>query len=279
MTKTKHLTTNPLAPFAVLLCLLASLALSKPGLAASNQLDYRAYYEGMFSLGQEIPIADVSLELKPSALGNQELSLGVSSQAYDFVESRYPFRYLFRSLIDHKGQNTLAMDAHKQTNKFKREMYWLDHKAGQIVRLGSASAEPKKAIALPVNIQHWMTDEQLLPWHKLAFSKTTPVIDRLTLLQAIRTHDFASGKPLTLKVTTGKEIQDYTVKAEKETTLAGRSAWKLRIDGTSNKSGRPEPVHSPVYVWLEKGTGIPLRFEHNHPTGDFRIDLKELTNG
>lgn len=239
--------------------------------ARADVLDYRLTYRGMFSGGADMPIADLLLETR-TAQGSRDLSqarIDVSSVAYPLVETLFPIRYRFRNwTIGGEGQ-LLGFESYESTRKVRHRLYLRDDSSLGIRRFDLTAGAG------------WREMEQL----EAGEMPVTPVgeqrlLDRLGLLQLVRSQDLADQAEYRFAVTNGRErlVYDVRVVAAQTLDLAGVSlpAWKLRFDGLeSGRNGGLEPAHRPVYVWLSQTPEhIPLRVDSRNAFGRFRVELK-----
>lgn len=255
--------------------LAASLLLSLPALGDSpgRQYDYQVSYRGVFSLGQDMPIADLTLTdgLPGAGADVVETRLEASSEAYPVVESLYPIRYRFRSWGHREGAGLVGFESFEQTNRERHRLYLRDGSRRGVKSFDMARGEGAEVLA------------------QLAAGARPPALalgvgdlyDRLGLLEQVRAQTLRAGEEFRLPVTNGRERFSYRVKVEAEQmlTLAGRSlpAWKLRFDGYEvADDGREEVAHRPVFIWLSRDAKrIPLRADARHAVGRFQIELKE----
>ena len=79
--------------------LVMALSASGPIWAVTEKLQYEVSYQGLFSGGARMPVADVSLVSREPRRdsGYLESELRVTSEQYSPVEAFYPIRYRFRT--------------------------------------------------------------------------------------------------------------------------------------------------------------------------------------
>jgi hypothetical protein len=249
------------------------LQLALTGAAWSSEvLDYRVVYKGVFSAGAELPIADLRLDIRnrPGKHGLLETRIEASSAAYPVVESLYPVRYRFRNwTMLTKPATVLGFETYRSTRKLRHRLYLRDDLAPGFRRYDLAAGAGRREIS--------RLEAGESPVKADAGKRQ---LDRLALLQLIRRRPLREQVVFHFKVTNGREWMQYRVKVEAAQVLnlngANVPAWKLRFDGSeSDPSGRWEPAHRPVYLWLSQAPGrIPLRIESRHGIGLFRIELK-----
>lgn len=254
----------------LLLCLLPLAATAGE---PSEVLSYDVTYRGVFSMGADMPIADVTLATTRAADDGPfaQTRLEATSAAYPLVESLYPMRYRLRSWADPDG-SLLAFETYEKTDNLRHRLHLRDGSRKGVKRLDlTQDANGGRALA--------SLDEGRLPDGVPAAGDG--LSDRLGLLQLVRSKPLHAGADYRFAVTNGKKRFDYRVQVEKaesirlgETTLR---AWKLRFDGERIKrSGEREVAHRPFYIWLSQSPGhVPLRADSRHPIGLFRLTLKD----
>ena len=252
---------------------------------STESLQYQASYEGLFSAGNRIPIADIVLKTVPADLAVEgqevfETRMSVSSASYEFVENTYPFRVSFRSLYEAAPFISLALEKYQKTRKLKHEVSWMGRDDGKVARYRRHQSENPEDY-LPALLEQWLGESQGFSFYKFApHSKENSPVDYLTMLQSLRHSELQAGKNFRFPVTDGKRFYDYRVSVEGTEQLNVKGAlvdsWKLRFEGLRIKKGKTYPDHEPVTVWLKQGgSRAPLRFENSHPMGMFIIELTD----
>lgn len=256
---------------AALIAALAGLSAGQAPAVAVDRLDYQVTYRGVFSLGQEMPIADLALETR-ALDGNprlRETRLEATSAAYTAVESLYPIRYRYRTWSTAEGGELIGFETYEKTSKLRHRLYLGDASDLGVRPLDLAAGAGRHEIA------------QLDAGHSpVSAVAQQDLVDRLGLLQRIRAQELHDKAQFQFAVTNGREPFVYRVSVEGAhlLPLGGRRfpAWKLRLDGIKDvPGGTQEAVHRPVYIWVTRTTErIPLRADSHHPVGLFRIELK-----
>ncbi len=258
-------------------CLLAvffvvALPVARAG-GLADTLAYEVSYRGIFSVGEDISIAEAVLHTGPLA-GNPtitETRLEATSEAHGFVESLYPIRYRFRTWLQNDGGGVVAFETYENASKLRHRLYVPDASRKKGVRRFDLAAGAGVAELARL-------EKGELPASASASRK--PVLDRLGLLQQLRAQDLHKGAGFSYRVTNGRDRLDYTVRVEapQVVTLDGVAvpAWKVRFDAEEvNRDGTREPAHRPVFIWLSQAGGhIPLRVDSRHAIGRFRLELK-----
>lgn len=256
---------------ALIAALMGLWAAQAPAVVADEQLDYQVTYRGIFSLGQDMPIADLALETRAldGNPGLRETRLEATSAAYATVESLYPIRYRYRTWSTAEGGELIGFETYEKTSKLRHRLY-----------LGDASDLGVRLLDLAAGAgRHEIAD--LDAGHSpVSVVAQQDLVDRLGLLQRIRSRELHEKAEYRFSVTNGREPFVYRVSVEGAhlLPLGGRHfpAWKLRLDGVKDApAGAQEPAHRPVYIWVSRTPErIPLRADSHHPIGRFRIELK-----
>ena len=260
--------------------ILLFIALSASGAvsAVSEKLQYQVSYQGLFSAGARMPIADVNLVSREPAQDAEylESELRVTSEQYASVEAFYPIRYRFRSWYLRDASSGLVSEFFEGNDqaKPKHRLVYLD--------------DPHQDF-----VTHDLSEDGELDLPALLAGTYDPAdtnpelarFDRLGLLQRVRGMDLRPGMHTDVLVSNGKKMMRYRVQVEKEEVLqvAGQewNALKLRFDGFKrNKRGKERPAHRPVHIWLsEDAQRLPLLAVGKAPVGEFYIELKTLPAG
>lgn len=259
-------------PLKVIALLCLSVAFAP---LAAEELRYRASYQGVFSAGTQMSIADVVLSSRRGEVDAPyaETELSVSSGPYAHVEALYPIRYRFRSWHWPDVSGVLVSEYHEygRRDDVEHKLIYLDRPEQDFVA-HKVTAELAPEL---LSLRHGTYRPALEPGERKLF-------DRLGLLQHLRAQELSPGKSFELQVSNGSELLSYRVRVEAETTVeaAGREwpALKIRFDAFErDERGTERHAHRPVFVWLSRDGGhIPLRAESKHALGRFRI---ELTSG
>ncbi len=260
---------NQLQALLLACALLAILPLGAN--AGATALDYTVTYRGVFSLGRDLQIADVSIAERGPAEGVQTARLDVTSAGYPNVESLYPIRYRFRSWTSPVDGDLVGFETYQKTSKLRHRLYVRDGGARDVRRLDPASAPGREALAR-LDTGNW----------PLPPGAGEVLFDRLSLLTAVRDLDFEVGRRYELPVTNGKERLRYRITVERSQNIAVAdqqiAAWKVRFDGMEQGDrGAWEAAHQPIFIWFSQTPErIPLRADNRHTIGLFRIELNRL---
>ena len=247
------------------------VALSSVGHAQTHL--YEVSYRGVFSLGNDMPIAALSLATEAVADSVQQTRLVASSEPYAVVESLYPIRYRFRSWSRPDNGHLLGFETYEQTRREKHRLYVRDASALGVRRLDLMTGDGDGEL------------QRLEAGIAPALDSAVPLFDRLGLLQHIRHEPLRAGLELRLPVTNGRDSMAYRVRVEGTPLLRldGQSlpSWKLRLDAFEHDAaGKERPVHRSAFVWLSRDAArIPLRAEVRHEIGLFSVQLTGASPG
>ncbi len=265
-------------PEGLLLVLLFLVVI--PGTALAETLYYEATYQGLFTAGQPVRIAAISLETGPleqaESSGLVQSVMRVTSEPYAFVEKHYPFRVRYRSIWSSRPSGVQAMEIYEKTHRTKHEIIWVDKEAGRMQRYRPRGRHAGRHV-FPVSLRRWLAPGEEFQFHKYGRHPVPKGMqDWLSMLQAVRGAKLETGAEQNYATTDGKHLYHYRVKVESHKRLKvhgqKRWTWKLRFDAT--EEGKPGPAHRPVYVWLsDDDRREPLKFESRHPLGRFTIRL------
>ena len=258
----------------LLICIAAAAA------TVAEPLEYSVAYRGVFSMGRDMPIADVSLRVSEPDSGREfrEFTLEASSAAYPVVESLYPLRYRYRTWANARDGNVLAFETYEKTGKLRHRLYLRDITGPGFSRHdpngdeGAQAVERLKAGELPRRISVDALDESTL---------SDLVLDRLGLLHYVRDKTLREGAEFLLPVSNGRDRLRYRVRVEAAQSLLLHDlrlpAWKLRFDGFEIAAdGTERPAHRALFVWLSRDPDhLPLRVDSRHAIGLFRVELKD----
>jgi len=263
--------------------LLLILLVIGPTAMQAETLRYEASYSGVFSAGENLPVAAVQLNSKSLQLPVPgeivQLSMEVTSEPYPFVEKHFPFRVRYRSIYISDGQHMLALEKYEKTSRIKHEISWADIEQRKLLRFRREGKGAGKQL-FPVMLQRWLKPGEQFEFHKYSrHPLENGLLDWLSMLQVVRGKSLATGREYTFPVTDGKRLYRYRVRVQKRHEIeAGgkkRKAWKLRFDAI--EEGKHEPVHRSLYVWLaDDARRTPLLFENRHPLGRFVVRLSAV---
>lgn len=259
--------------FAWVIATAVSIAFEPLAVAKGNETwQFDVVYQGLFSAGRPVDVADATLSTQASPGEPWSLSeIAISSAGHAMAESLYPFRYRVRSL--HNAElGSLAFARFKRARKSNQEVWLLDHDRGRSLRYRIKG----QGAVLPDDIAKKIAPGMVLRFQREgAVLQVTPVFDQLSLLQRLRTLPFQPGASFRLSATDGKKLLDYriTVVGREQVELSDRAwnTWKLRIE-SRHANGRS--AHFPVLLWLEDSNErIPVKAEARHPVGTFILRL------
>ena len=274
------------AGLALMLLQCTNIALAMPFL--NESLTYSAFYQGVFSAQKQIGIADVTWDTSSIQVGETgepaiETRMVVSSEPYKYVETRYPLRLVYRSLILLDPVRSIAYEKYDSTEQHGRDLTWLNEISGVVLRFREGHEPQGKATRqLPVALEKWGSQQQEYQYYKNARHKPLPgMVDRMALLQRIRGEELSVGARYKVHVTDGKDRYIYKVRvvSDKLFITAGRewNALKLKFYGYHIEDGKKIQNHKPLLVWLDNTPQrTPLRIEYRNAFGRFVINLQSI---
>lgn len=243
------------------------------GLAQAGHSQYQVLYQGIFSLGGEMKIADVTLSDRRPSAAYRESELQVSSQAYGHVEALYPIRYRFRSWYRDDPAAGLVSEVYEKNggkDEKHRLVYLDDPKESFVTRNLKKEGELDLPALLEGSYRPGNTHAQ------------RPRFDRLGLLAHVRSQSLAPGQRLSVQVSNGKKMMEYRVRVEgrEQLEVAGQTwqALKLQFDGLRlDERGQERRSHRPVYIWVsDDSRHLPLRAVSRHALGRFTLKLRSF---
>jgi len=254
----------------------------------NESLTYRAFYQGMFSAQKLIGIADVGWETSridahATAQPAIETQMSVSSEAYPFVETLYPFRLVYRSLTTPGPVRSIAYEKYDSTEQHGRDLTWLDEESGVALRFREGHIPNRKVAGqLPEALESWGSQQQDYQYYARARHKSLPgMVDQVSLLQRIREAALSVDARFKVPVTDGKHRYVYKVRVvSAEPLVVANREWKslkVRFDGYRVEDGKKIRDHNPLWVWLDNTPRrTPLRFEYSNTFGRFVINLQSI---
>jgi len=267
-----------------------------------ERLEYTASYEGIFSGGHPVDIADVVLSSNEQAIRFEgesayTMSFSASSEPYPDVDALLRVRYSFRSLVSEDLRRSLMFEQTAQGRDPMHKVVWLDWKGRRVARLSkdegsdktaspgnpqSSEASGAETALSPSQLQQLgIHDDRSSYETRLAedVSLPDPLLDRLSFIYRLRSQDLRDGGVLQVPVTDGDKLLEYKVRVLGSETIeaAGRS-WPtrhLRIAAFKRNGARSKPDHEPIDVWLALDPfRTPVRFAGERSFGRFDVRLR-----
>lgn len=240
---------------------------------------YLVKYQGVFSAGSEISIADLSWETMPVELDSQvdylQSRLFISSEKHAFVENLYPFRYQIDSWFMPESAACLAFKGYKQTKKTKHYLAVIDEEKDALERI-DLTENNNVSVLESLEFGDYVREQGIDSYD---FPISAGTFDRISMLQRLRSENLKVGDDLTAWVRTKDKKLRYRIRVEKEDVieLAGSHwpSWKLRLDAVKfNEEGRERPSHRSVFLWLSRDSSkVFLKALVRHTIGDFSVQL------
>jgi len=264
---------------------------------ADERLEYTISYQGGLTAMAWLDICDAVLESSQQTVSvNGEsaykIQLQISSEPYKKMEYLYPFRFQLTSYFSTDRRRSILFDKRKKTRKERHEIIRFDwdkkvterykwHKSKQLA--ASTEAVQKDGATdmfsfLGYDQAHFSRSAK--PGQKLL----TDMLDRLSLLQAIRSQKLVVGEELRFTISDGKKVLNYQVRVQMRGPLAQdgrkRDLVKVRLDAFKAGKWSGQPVHPAVFIWMTADDlKIPVRFSIDYALGTFIVQLKQQAEG
>lgn len=267
--------------------------------AEDERLEYTISYQGGLTAMVWLDICDAVLETSQQAVSiNGEMAykalVEITSERYEKMEELYPFRFRLMSYFSDDMQRSILFDKRKKTKKDRHEIIRFDWNEGVTERY--KRLKPQQAIVSATSTGTGEADGSDLisflgydpahfrrsgkPGQKLPAS----VLDRLSLLQAVRSQKLAVGDEKRLTISDGKKVLNYLVRVQARETMERdgqkQDLFKARFDAFEAGKWSGTPAHPAVYVWMTADDfKIPVRFSIDYALGTFVIQLKQKIAG
>ncbi len=264
---------------------------------ADERLEYTISYQGGFTAMTWLDICDAVLENAQQAVTvNGEAAyktlVRISSEQYKKMEYLYPFRFQLTSYFSTDRRRSILIDKRKKTRKERHEIIRFDwnkkvterykwHKSKQVAASTEAAQKGGSADMfsfLGYDPAHFSRSAK--PGQKLS----TDMLDRLSLLQAVRSQKLVVGEELRFTISDGKKVLNYRVRVQTRGPLVQdgrkRDLFKVRLDAFKAGKWSGQPVHPAVFIWMTADDRkIPVRFSIDYAMGTFVVQLKQKAVG
>jgi len=266
---------------------------------ADERLEYKISYQGGLTAMVWLDICDAVLETSQQIVSvNGEPAykalIEISSERYEQMEELYPFRFHLTSFYSSDMQRSILFDKRKKTKKDRHEIIRFDW--GKKVTERYKRLKPKQIAAGASNIKVTETDTSdlfaFLGYDQAHFSRSgragqklsNSMLDRLSLLQAVRSQKLVVGEEKRLTIADGKKVLNYLIRVQGREVLEhnGQKQDLLKVRFDAFKAGKwsGKPAHPAVYVWMTTDERkIPVRFSIDYAMGTFVIQLKQKLEG
>jgi len=270
------------------LSVIITLLLTSLSLNAAERLDYLVEYKGVLSGYSWTDVSRASIETVKvadcSGRGSCMMSRAtMSSKGYAVLEAIFKVRFHYRSFYRLKPARTLAFEMREKKYSDKYQPYGYKHSLAVIPDGGTMVDFYKlrsKGEPLPASVKQFVaTDHKPAGKIRVKKVKHKPVakhsIDRMTLLQRLRSAPLKKGYAASFPGTNGKDQLEFRVAviAAEEVNVAGRrwKTWKIRIDELE-KGDKPVPL----FAWISRDSRhIPVKIEIDSSFGSARFILKK----
>ncbi|MCF6354109.1 MAG: DUF3108 domain-containing protein [Candidatus Polarisedimenticolaceae bacterium] len=258
-----------------------------------DRLEYTISYQGGLTAMAWLDICDAVLESswQPVTVNGEaayKAEIKISSEPHKKMEALYPFRYQLTSYFSTDLQRSILFERRKKTRKERHEIIRFDWDEKTTERY--KRRKPQQAEA-------GFSGEVTEMFHFLGYAAAdfrrsgkagqkllSNMLDRLSLLQAVRGQNFAVGDEMRFTIADGKKVLNYLVRVQTRGSLEQdnqqRDLFKVRFDAFTSGEWSGQPVHPAVFVWMTADERkIPVRFVIDYAMGNFVIQLKQGAQG
>lgn len=266
----------------LLLLLLASVPLH-----AAERLDYLIEYKGLLSgyNWTDISRATITTSQRANCAGRGSCKVStatMSSKGYKVLETIFKVRYHYRSYYQLHPPRTLAFEMREKKYSKQYAPYGYKHSLTLLPKGATTTDYYKlgsKGVPLPVAAKPFIaTDHKPAANIRVKKLKHKPVaknaLDRMTLLQVVRSAPLKIGYKATFVGTDGRNQLEFRIKviAKEDIKAAGKKwqTWKIRIEELE-KGEKPVTLHA----WVSRDSRrIPVLIEGRSSLGEARFHLK-----
>lgn len=267
---------------SIIITLLLPLSLN-----AAERLDYLVEYKGILSGYSWTDVSSASIETRKVAdcsdRGSCMMSRAtMSSKGYAVLEAIFKVRFHYRSFYQLKPARTLAFEMREKKYSDKYQPYGYKHSLAVIPDGGTRVDFYKlksKGEPLPASAKQFIaTDHKSADKIRVKKVKHKSVakysIDRLALLQRMRSVPLKKGYAASFPGTNGKDQLEFRVVviAAEEINAAGKrwKTWKIRVDELEKGDDTVS-----LFAWLSRDNrNIPVKIELKSSFGSARFILK-----
>jgi hypothetical protein len=247
-------------------------------------LEFEVSYKGRVSSNKEIKVAKAVWNALPAVRQeNADLSLRVSSEKYQKLESLFPFRLCHIASYSPKRRRTDSfetfMRAGKEMESLKVRFDW----SAMALRRESAKAKMHNRRSDPFDLFGGVTRSKI-NWRRSSgrYPVGKVLLDRISMLQHLRKMRLKDGQVINVPVSDGKRELEYwvSVSSDRLSGVMGKtwSAFKLNFETFDLDPKRDKPIHPPVDIWISSDNRrLPLRLAGNYPFG--RLDARLVRIG
>ncbi len=268
--------------------IIIALLLTPLSLNAAEKLDYLVEYKGMLSGYSWTDVSRASIETVKvadcSGRGSCMMSRAtMSSKGYAVLEAIFKVRFHYRSFYRLKPERTLAFEMREKKYSDKHQPYGYKHSLAVIPEKGDVVDFYKlwsKGEPLPVSVKQFVaTDHKPVEKIRVKRVKRKPVakhsIDRLALLQIVRSAALKKGYAASFPGTNGKDQLEFRVAviAAEEVKAAGKrwKTWKIRVDELEKGDDTVS-----LFAWISRDSRhIPVKIKIDSSLGSARFILKK----
>jgi len=268
---------------------------------ADERLEYTISYQGGLSAMAWLDICDAVLETSQQTVtvnGEKanKVVVQITSEHHKEMEHLYPFRFQLMSYFSIDLKRSILLDKRKKTRKERHEIIRFDwdkriterykrHKSQQMAAAPTKPTETNQN-SKAFNIFSFLGYD---PAHFRRSGKpgqklSTNMLDRLSLLQAVRSQELAVGEERRFTITDGKKVLNYLVRVQTRGPLKQygqkKDLLKVRFDAFEAGKWSGTPAHPAVFIWMTADEHkIPVRFTIDYAMGTFVVQLKQRPDG
>lgn len=268
---------------AIALRIVLVLILADAGIAvaaSAQRLSYVVSYQGLFSAGLPLEIAEAYLEFGPAGDASQQVALGVSTRGYRAAELLYPVRYCYRSRLDIQEGITRQADWWGRTGaKASRGRLSFDLVRRRVLRLEAKrtlegrepiDANPRELTG--ISAQQPATSRQ--ERGEAPFPSGVVPMDRLAMFWWLRQQPLEPGAVLLPAVSDGDRLYGYRILVEGIEGIPWkggmRPSYRLRLEPRVNDGSEAQVSR----LWMSRDPErLPLLLRGSRAVGSFELRL------
>lgn len=220
---------------AVVLMLQAAtaMAISVPP-SPGEGLEYTLTFRGLVTGFIQLDVAKLTLSVEPElrdvdGTPAYVTRMQLTTEPYTKAELLYPVRLDYRSWLDARLLEPILATKSLRTDDAERELFWFDRAAGTGYHYTTGTGKGTQADPPPARLQPIVA----LPedaWSALRVTRQMEledpgVLDYMGLLHQLRHMPLQSGESHDFTVFSGKKLEHYRVRVEKERLV--RAGWDL----------------------------------------------------
>lgn len=248
-----------------------------------EQFEYLVTYTGPVSSYKPMDISKVLwVSPKPTDGGESEVSIRISSEKFMKLELMFPFRYCYKATYNASTQRSMGFENYQRAkNQLEYISADFDWKK-RILRSSTARADLPGVSLNPFDSLGGAGGGKISPEWKGKSQKSyllpDILLDRITMVQHLRTIPLKSGRVISLPVSDGMRMLEYWVDiSNDDVSLLGKKWKALRLRFETFDPVKDKAPHPPVDIWISRDAArIPLRLASTYSFGEFDIRLTRI---